>query len=66
MNLTDLIADIDPARLYSISGVMECLKVSEHTVRQYIESGQLKARRGRPGAHPKIPGAALIKFIEGE
>jgi excisionase family DNA binding protein len=56
---------IDPIKHYKIEHVAEMLGVSRATVKGYIDSGELRARQIRPGAHMRIAGKDLIDYVDG-
>lgn len=57
---------INPIRLYKVPEISELLGVSEQDVRDLIGTGQLRAKRFRPTAHPRVPGQAILDYLAQE
>ena len=58
--------EINPIRLYKAAEVAEALHIADAAVRELIASGQLRAKRIRPNSHPRVPGQAILDFVESQ
>lgn len=50
-------------RLYTVPESATILGISEEAVRDLIRTNQLRARRVRPNAIPRIPGQSLLDYV---
>ena len=57
-------ATINPVRLYKMSETAEILGILRRDVRDLIDTKQIKSRRIRPNANPRISGKAILEYIE--
>ncbi len=54
---------IDPPLLLTVPEAANAIRLSENTLRGWVEEGRIPVVRWRPGSHPLIPMAALLSFV---
>ena len=55
---------IIPYRLYKATEAADLLGIPAEEVRALVNTGQLRAKRFRVNSHPRIPGQAILNFIQ--